>query len=104
MAITQQQIDQAYTDYGGKFGGSKNDYFPLLYLAQEFGMKPEDLARQVAFGGKDYGIDAYQIDKAERNLYLYQFKWTKDHKLFVDSLQRLTADGMDRVFGDPLKD
>ena len=104
MAITQHQIDQAYADYGAKFGGCKNDYFPLLYLAQEFGLKPEDIAKQVAFGGKDYGIDAYHIDKAERNLFLYQFKWSKDHKLFVDSLQRLIADGMARVFGDPLQD
>ena len=104
MAVTQQQIDQAYVDLGPKFGGSKNDYFALLYLAQEFGLKPHDVAKEVAFGRNDNGVDAYHIDKAERNLYLYQFKWSKDHKLFVDSLERLITDGMARIFGDPLQD
>lgn len=104
MAITQQQLDQAFAESGGKYGGVKQDYFALLFLCQEFKLRVEDVARQVAFGGKDYGIDAYHIDKAERNLYLFQFKWSKDHKLFVDSLRRLVDDGMDRIFGDPLQD
>jgi len=57
--------------------------------------------RNLPFGGNDFGLDAFHIDKQARNLYLYQFKWTKNHMLFADSLKRLRALGVDRVFGDP---
>lgn len=71
MGITQQHLDQAYSDYGSRYGGGVNDYFALLYLKQEFGLTTEDAARQVSFGPNDYGFDGYHIDKAERNLFLY---------------------------------
>jgi hypothetical protein len=104
MGITQQHLDQAHADFGSRYGGSVNDYFALLYLKQEFDLTTEEAARQVSFGPNDYGFDGYHIEKAERNLFLYQFKWSKDHKLFVESLRRLIDAGMHRTFGDPLQD
>lgn len=53
---------------GSRLGGHKNDYFALLYLAQEFKGKPIDYEQQVAFGGNDYGLDAFHIDRDARNL------------------------------------
>jgi hypothetical protein len=104
MGITEKQLDQAYVDYQSKFGGVKQDYFALLYVAKEFQREIDDVAHQVAFGGNDYGLDAFYVDKERRNLYLFQFKWSKDHKLFKDSFNRLIAAGMERVFGNPLQD
>lgn len=104
MGITQLELDGAFEEYHTRFGGVKEDYFALLYLSKEFGKTPDELYVQVAFGGNDYGIDAFHIDRERRNLYLYQFKWSKDHNLFRDSFQRLISDGMDRVFGNPLQD
>ena len=107
MAITkrdQQQLDQMYTDFSGKHGGVKEDYFPILYLVKKFKVNPEDVVNQVAFGNNDYGIDAYYVDRDGRNLYLYQFKWSEDHNLFKQSLERLAKDGMERIFGNPLQD
>src|SRR5690348_11914611 len=62
MGITQKDLDQAFTEFQPRLGGHKNDYFPLLYLAAEFGGKPLDYEQQVAFGNHDYGFDAFHID------------------------------------------
>lgn len=104
MGITKNDIDSAYASYKGKYGGLREDYFALLHLAKEFRVKPEDIAHQVAFGGNDYGFDAFHVDVARRNLYLYQFKWSTNHTQFKGSLRRLIEDGMARVFGNPLQD
>lgn len=104
MGVTKRQVEQAWVDLGPKYGGVKEDYFGLLYLAEEFKKPPEALARQVAFGGNDYGLDAFHIDTDRRNLYLYQFKWSESHAQFKVSLQRLVDAGMERIFGNPNQD
>jgi hypothetical protein len=107
MAISkrdQQQLDQMHADLSQKHGGVKEDYFPILYLMKKFKVNPEDVLHQIAFGNNDYGIDSYHVDREGRNLYLYQFKWSEDHNLFKQSLERLAKDGMERIFGDPLQD
>jgi hypothetical protein len=107
MAITrkdQQELDQMFTDLGPEFKGRKEDYFALLHMAKKFKFEPRDIAQQVAFGGNDYGIDAYYIDRPSKNLYLFQFKWSEDHNLFKDSLERLASAGIERIFGNPLQD
>src|SRR5262249_13802926 len=43
-------------------------------------------------------------DPEAKNLYLYQFKWSENHNLFKDSLDRLAKEGMNRIFGNPLAD
>jgi hypothetical protein len=107
MPITkkdQKELDQFYTDYGEKYDGCKEDYFALVYLTKKFGCEVKDIAHQVAFGGNDYGLDAYYVDRPSRNLYLLQFKWSENHNLFKESLERLAKDGMERIFGNPLQD
>jgi len=104
LDITRRELEQAFDKYGEKFGGRLEDYFALLYLAKEFNRSPEDTYQQVAFGGNDYGIDAFHVDLNRRNFYLYQFKWSEDHKLFQATFERLISKGMERVFGNPLQD
>jgi hypothetical protein len=103
----QQRLDTIYADYKGTYGGGREDYFALLYLKRKFGVEPGEIAHQVSFGNNDYGIDAYFVDRQAKNLYLYQFKWTEEHQQFKGSMDRLTKDGMARVFGsagpDPQK-
>jgi hypothetical protein len=94
-------LDRAFVDYKSKYGGVKEDYFALLYLAEEFGKPVHDVARQVAFGTNDFGIDAFHFDRDRRNLYLFQFKWSENYQLFKESLTRLASAGMERVFGNP---
>lgn len=100
MAITrkdQQELAQVFTDLGPDFKGRKEDYFPVLYMAKKFKCEPRSIAQQVAFGGNDYGIDAYFIERPSKNLYLFQFKWSEDHNLFKDSMERLATDGIERI-------
>lgn len=107
MPITKhdkQALEQLHSDWSGTYKGRAEDYFALLYLTKKFDREVEDVAGQVCFGGCDYGIDAYHIDRAARNLYLYQFKWSENHNLFRESIERLAKDGLDRVFGDSLVD
>lgn len=104
MPITKEALSRAYAEHGSKYEGVKEDYFGALYLADEFGKPIADIAHQVAFGGRDYGVDAFHVDPIRRNLYLFQFKWSTDHQLFKESFKRLISHGMDRVFGNPLQD
>jgi hypothetical protein len=98
--ITQQEIDQAFSEYKNLYGGKKEDYFALLYLCKEFKSTPEEMQKRIAFGGNDYGIDGFYIDAYKRILLLYQFKWTENHLLFRESLKRLIDSGIVHIFGN----
>ena len=98
MRITDQLIDQAYSDLKATCGGVRNDYFGLLYLQHEFELPREEAIPRIAFGGSDYGIDGFYFDKARRNLYLFQFKLSESYQQFKGSFQRLIDAGMQYVF------
>ncbi len=104
MNITQQHIDQVFSDLKPSCGGVREDYFGLLYVEHTFGLSREDAKLQLAFGGNDYGLDGYHLDSAAKNLYLFQFKWSANANLFASSFERLIADGMARVFGNATQD
>jgi hypothetical protein len=107
MPITKpekRELDQMVSDLRAKYGGCKEDYFACLYLTKKFECEVTDIARQCSFGNNDYGIDAYYIDRGTKNLYLFQFKWSENHNLFKESLDRLAKNGIERVFGNPLAD
>ncbi len=99
MAITDQMIDQAYSDLKATCGGVRNDYFGLIYLQREFQVDRDDAVARVAFGGNDYGIDGFHFDEAKRNLYLFQFKYSDSFTQFKPSFRRLIDAGMERIFG-----
>lgn len=102
--LDKQELNQCHSDWSEKYGGVKEDYFACMYLTNKFHCPVPAVAPRIAFGGNDYGLDAYHIDTATKNLYLYQFKWSENHNLFKDSLERLAADGLNRIFGNPLAD
>lgn len=103
--ITEKEIKELYEKYKRKYEGRKEDYFAVLYLSKRFNLSPEDVAENyVAFGGNDYGIDAFYFDRDTGNLYLYQFKWSEDHMLFKESFKRLAKDGLERIFGNLTQD
>lgn len=54
MVITDQIIDQAFSDLKSQCGGVRNDYFGLVYLQREFEIDRDQAITQVAFGGNDY--------------------------------------------------
>ena len=100
MGITNRDLDQAYAQHKFQYGGSKENYFALLYLSREFDKSPDQVARHIAFG-KDAaeGINAFHVDVNRRNLYLFQFQWSAQHQAFKEPLRRLAREGMERIFG-----
>lgn len=98
MNIKEQEVQNLFARLKPTHGGVWQDYFSVLYLMREFGISEEEAATQTAFGNNDYGVDAFHLAGDRKNLYLYQFKWSADHKLFADSIRRLTAAGLERVF------
>jgi len=102
--ISDQAVAQAYTDLKGTCGGTKEDYFGLLYLEREHKIDRDVAVNQVAFGGHDYAIDGFHFDEKRRNLYIYQFKYSPSHLQFKGSFERLIELGMERLFASPTKD
>lgn len=98
MAITEGQVAQVASELKKLRGGVDNDYFGLLFLEKEFALSREDACEQIAYGGNDFGIDGYHIDRQTKNLYLFQFKFSKSPEQFVGSMQRIITAGLGRVF------
>jgi hypothetical protein len=90
--ITDQKIDQAFSDLRTTCGGIREDYFGLLYLEQEHNVPREKAVNQIAFGGNDYGVDGFHFDEQRRNLYIFQFKYTASHAQFKGSFTRSLHD------------
>jgi len=102
VSITQEQVDATLRSFSVTPGAVADNAFALLYLEQEFKVPRENAPRQVAWGRNELGVDAFHIDPQLKNLYLFQFKWSKAPILFRIPYQRLIEVGMDRVFGaDP---
>jgi hypothetical protein len=68
MAITEGQVAQVAKELKPLRGGVDNDYFGLLFLEQEFKLTREEACEQIAYGGKDFGIDGFHVDRFAKNL------------------------------------
>ncbi len=102
--IKDKHIDQVFSDLRSTCGGLREDYFGLLYLEEEHNVPRDKALNQIAFGGKDYGVDGFHFDEHKQNLYIYQFKYSNSHSLFKDTFLRLIDSGMQRIFLEPNKD
>jgi hypothetical protein len=100
VLIENKEINGAYKKLSNQYKGRKDNYFALLYLMKKFKITLEEASSCVSFGENECEIDAFYHDRTTRNLYLFQFKWSEDHLLFRDQLQRLVDDGIERIFGN----
>jgi hypothetical protein len=98
MVITENQVAQVANELKPLRGGVDNDYFGLLFLEKEFKLSRDDASEQIAYGGNDFGIDGYHVDRQAKNLHLLQFKFSKSADQFIGSMQRLITAGLARVF------
>jgi hypothetical protein len=98
MVITEGQVAQVASELKSRRGGVDNDYFGLLFLEKEFKLSRDDASEQIAYGGNDFGIDGYHVDRQAKNLHLLQFKFSKSVDQFIGSMQRLITAGLARVF------
>ena len=100
MAISIDQINEAYRAFKTKYDGTKQDYFAPLYLSEKFTVSIESVISKCSFVKNSIGIDAYYIDTETRILYLYLFKWSENHELFKDSYKNLIDNGIEVIFGN----
>ena len=98
MLITETHIAQVASELKGRRGGVTNDYFGLLFLERVFEIPREEACEQIAYGGNDFGVDGYHVDRHAKNLHIFQFKFSKSADQFVGSMQRLITAGLARVF------
>jgi hypothetical protein len=98
MVITEGQVAQVANELKSRRGGVDNDYFGLLFLEKEFKLSRDDASEQIAYGGNDFGIDGYHVDRQAKNFHLLQFKFSKSPDQFITSMQRLITAGLARVF------
>ncbi|OFV79788.1 MAG: hypothetical protein A2Y78_09135 [Acidobacteria bacterium RBG_13_68_16] len=98
MPISDREIDNAFAALSKTHGGTRKNYFGLVYLEQEFDLPRNVAANQVSFKGNEYGVDGFHVDTGKRNLYLYQFRQSASYNLFKTSLQKLVEGGIERVF------
>jgi hypothetical protein len=98
MSITEAQVAQVASELRPLRGGVENDYFGLLFLEKEFKLSREDACEQIAYGGNDFGVDGFHIDRQAKNLHLFQFKFSKSADQFIGSMQRLISAGLARIF------
>ena len=102
--INQEEINEAYRNLSPTYGGSKDDYFGVVYLSKKFNIPLTEAATFVIIGQKiDAGIDAYYLDEKARTLYLYIFRWSEDHMSFKAALEKLGNLGINKIFFDPTK-
>jgi hypothetical protein len=98
MVITEAQVAQVAAEMKPRRGGVNNDYFGLLFLEKDFKVSREDACEQIAYGGNDFGIDGYHIDRQAKNFHILQFKFATSADQFIGSMQRLLTAGLARVF------
>lgn len=100
MLINERAIDHQYSEMKARHGGTKQDYFGVLYLTQEFGLLPERAVTQVAMGSEPNGVDGFHVDPQRKNLYLFLFKFAETPTQFKTPLKRLVDTGMEAIFGE----
>ena len=102
-SVSLEQINELYSAYSPRCGGRKEDYFGVAYISNRFGVSPEQIMSNVAFGGTEYGVDAYYFDKQNATFYIFTFRWSEDHMSFKDPLDKLGKKGIDKIFIDLTK-
>jgi hypothetical protein len=98
MSTLELRMNQLFQDYRPTLGGRLEDYFGAAYLEDLHRLAVDTALQQTVRGNNDYGIDAYMLDRANGNLYLYQFKYSTDWRQFQESMRRLIKAGLAKVF------
>lgn len=72
--------------------------FGIMYLSKEFKKLEHDLLPNLCTEKTNPGINAFYFDRDRKNLYLYSFIWTENHKFFKERLQTLLQPGLESLF------
>ena len=101
--ISQEQLSELHKKFSPNCGGKKEDYFGVGYISNKFNIPAEQVLSNVAFGGTEFGIDAYYHDKPTSTFHIFTFRWSEDHLSLKDPLEKLGSKGLDKIFVDLYK-
>ncbi|NPU64754.1 hypothetical protein HL667_07105 [Bradyrhizobium sp. 83012] len=95
-----QEIESLARELGAQYGRTKDDYYGLAFF-QNILQLPRELAIQHnAFGNHDLGVDGYYFDQEQETFRIFQFKNSKNSKLFQPSMLQLLNKGIRSIFED----
>ena len=95
-----QAIESALASLSAKYGSTKRDYYGLIFFEQVLALPREQALNQVAFGNHDLGVDGFHFDAEQESFRIFQFKHSKNVRLFEASLAQLHQRGIPALFGD----
>jgi hypothetical protein len=95
-------IDETFDELRKKHFGHKNDYYGLIFLERYLQIPRTEALNQIAFGGNDFGIDGFALDRDERHFRLFQFKNSASPAQFRQSMERINSQDL-RTFATYLK-
>jgi hypothetical protein len=101
--VSQEQLSELHKKFSPNCGGRKEDYFGVGYISTKFNISPDQVLSNVAFGGTEFGIDAFYHDKSTATFHIFTFRWSDDHLSFKGPLERLGSKGLDKIFVDLYK-
>jgi hypothetical protein len=96
----EHAITSALDSLGSKYGSVKSDYYGLIFLEQVLDLPRSEALNQIAFGNHDLGIDGFHFDPEQESFRIFQFKHSKNARLFDASLLQLHQRGISALFGD----
>lgn len=101
MAITGSMLDRAHGDHRDSRGGTRDDYFAMLYLQHVLGVSAEASLAQTSFGPEDVGAGAFHFDADRRILYLIIATASRTYTPLLPRLERLVQVGIPCLFANP---
>jgi hypothetical protein len=96
--ISQESINQAFSDLRSVCGGVREDYFGLLYLEREHQVPRDKAINQISFGSDKRGFDGFHFDEERRNLYIFQFQYSQSPASLEEPFIRLVEIGVEDIF------
>jgi hypothetical protein len=95
-----QAIASALDSLNSQYGSVKRDYYGLIFLEQVLALPRAQALSQTAFGNHDLGVDGFHFDTEQETFRIFQFKHSKNARLFEASLLQLHQRGISALFGD----
>jgi hypothetical protein len=96
--ISQESIDQTFSDLRSVCGGVREDYFGLLYLEREHQVPRNKAINQTAFGRDKRGFDGFHFDAERGYLYIFRFQYSEYPGSLEESFKRLVEIGVEDIF------
>jgi hypothetical protein len=99
MILSKEEIEQK-TNALKKFGANNHHSFAYLTLLNEYKVLENEILDCIIFDKKSKGFNAFYLDRARKNLYLFYFCYTEQIKNLKEPIQFINQSELSFIFGD----